>query len=205
MDVESIVRLLKEGNLIREFVKRMLEDEDFLKALYEFLPIAANRLIRLSPIGVVRHELSDDEVRKAKWGVRGRIVVFDEYRDGLRGLEGFSHVIIISLLHKASVRPVLRVKPRGFLKFGLKEDELPEIGVFASASPNRPNPIGVTIVELLEVRESELIVDGLDLYDGTPVLDIKPYTIDKYVDLHRLKFPNWYVELLKRAGLWKGI
>jgi tRNA (Thr-GGU) A37 N-methylase len=85
---------------------------------------------------------------------------------------------------------VLTVRPRRWVKLGIGEHELPEIGVFASDSPHRPNPIAVTIVELLAVEGRRLKVRGLDLYNGTPVLDIKPYTFSRRVN--GIRVPDWY-------------
>jgi tRNA-Thr(GGU) m(6)t(6)A37 methyltransferase TsaA len=99
-------------------------------------------------------------------GCRGRAVVFPEYAEGLCDLDGFSHVYLLVHLHRAG-RARLLVKP--FL-----QDR--ERGVFATRSPRRPNPIGLSIVELIRREGNVLHFDGADLLDGTPLLDIKPYT-----------------------------
>jgi tRNA-Thr(GGU) m(6)t(6)A37 methyltransferase TsaA len=97
--------------------------------------------------------------------VRGAIEVEPAFAAGLRDLEGFSHLFVISHLHQA--RPEgLEVLP--FL------DDTPR-GVFATRSPRHPNPIGISVVRLLSVAGTTLEVHGLDLLDGTPVLDLKPY------------------------------
>lgn len=156
--------------------------------------------IAFRPIGEVRHGFSDDQVRGSRNGVDGQVVVYDEYLEGLAGIEGFSHIIIISYINR--LRPfevgVLRVKPRRFTRFGVKPEELPEVGVFALDSPNRPNPIGLTVVRLKEVRGGTLEVSGLDLFNGTPVLDIKPYTPERA--LVDIKIPEWLSRLLAAAG-----
>src|SRR5512136_2904882 len=97
---------------------------------------------------------------------RGAIEVFPEFEAGLDGLEGFSHIIVIFHFHrsgasKLKVVPPGRSKPRG---------------VFATRSPHRPNPLGLSVLRLLSRDGRVLEVSGLDLIDGTPVLDIKPYT-----------------------------
>ncbi len=106
----------------------------------------------MRPIGIVRHGLSDDAVRASSTGVDGVIEVFEEFVDGLRNIDGFSHIILISLFNKVTreQRNVLMIKPRRLVKFGISLDELPEVGVFASDSPHRPNPpIGLSIVRLV--------------------------------------------------------
>lgn len=89
---------------------------------------------------------------------------------GLRGLGAYSHLLVIYFLHRASFDPEadLLQRPRGI-------PDSPEVGVFALRSPRRPNPIGVTVVELLGIDGPVLKVRGLDAVDGTPVLDLKPY------------------------------
>lgn len=154
------------------------------------------------PIGYVKTPLSDEEVKNA-WpdGVEGYVEVLEEYADGLRGLEGFSHIILVAYLHKVpeEARRTLKVKPRRLVRYGFKLEELPEVGVFATDSPHRPNPIAVSIVELVSIQGSRVYVKGLDLYDGTPVLDIRPYTPDRIIDTTKLKLAKWYSELYEKA------
>ena len=122
------------------------------------------------PIGVIRSEHTkpgDTPVQPAyAKGCRGRAEVFAEYADGLRDLEGFSHVYLIYHLHRADPAKLI-VKP--FL-----QDM--ERGVFATRAPCRPNAIGLSIVELVRRVGNVLHLDGVDVLDGTPLLDIKPYT-----------------------------
>lgn len=155
----------------------------------------------MKPIGYVRTSFSDEEVKSSLRGVEGYVEILEEYAGGLRGLEGFSHVILIAYMHKVSgeQRKTLLVKPRRLLRFGFKLKELPEVGVFATDSPHRPNPIALTIVELVEIRGNKLYVRELDLYDGTPVLDIKPYTPDRMVDPSKLSVPEWYAKLAREV------
>ncbi len=101
----------------------------------------------------------------------GRIVFEEEYRnpDALRGIEGFSHLWLIfdfSKSHREDWSPTVRPPRLGGNT---------RIGVFASRSPFRPNPIGLSVVKLERVEKGELIVSGVDLLDGTPIYDIKPY------------------------------
>jgi tRNA-Thr(GGU) m(6)t(6)A37 methyltransferase TsaA len=98
-------------------------------------------------------------------GVRGTVEIDPRYEQGLKDLDGFSHVILLCHLHRA--RPFrLAVVP--FL-------DTVERGLFATRSPSRPNPIGLSVVRLVAVDGPRLEVEDLDLLDGTPVLDIKPY------------------------------
>ncbi|MDO9326408.1 MAG: tRNA (N6-threonylcarbamoyladenosine(37)-N6)-methyltransferase TrmO [Methanoregula sp.] len=96
----------------------------------------------------------------------GTIEIFPEYRDGLKNIEGFSHLILISHFNRAE-RRALCEQP-------LLDGEMNH-GIFACRHFNRPNPIGISYVELKTISDGILSVRGLDLLDGTPILDIKPY------------------------------
>jgi tRNA-Thr(GGU) m(6)t(6)A37 methyltransferase TsaA len=94
----------------------------------------------------------------------GTLVIDPEYEPGLAGLEGFSHVIVLSHLHEVgAVR--LQVRPMGG----------EPVGIFATSGPPRPNPIGHSVVRLDGISGTRLSVSNLDLIDGTPILDLKPY------------------------------
>lgn len=98
-------------------------------------------------------------------GVKGTIHVFEEFRDGLKDLDGFSHIILLYHLHHSrgfnlTVTPFLDTQPRG---------------LFATRAPKRPNPIGLSIVQLDRIEEGILHIRNIDVLDGTPLLDIKPY------------------------------
>lgn len=155
--------------------------------------------VEVRPIGYVETDRSDEEV-SASWphGVRGRIVVYPEYADGLLGLEGFSHAIALAWLHKVpeSLRRVLRVRFRRFQKIGFKLEDLPEVGVFCSDSPHRPNPIAITTLRLEKIEGNLLHVSSLDLYNGTPILDLRAYT--PTYSLRKFEVPVWYKKLSKR-------
>ncbi|MEM1638967.1 MAG: tRNA (N6-threonylcarbamoyladenosine(37)-N6)-methyltransferase TrmO [Desulfurococcaceae archaeon] len=156
--------------------------------------------ICLKPIGYVRTQYSDDEVRKSINGVEGYIEVLEEYREGLLGLAEYSHIIVIAYLHKTPeyARKTLIVKPRKLLLLGFSLQELPEIGVFACDSPHRPNPVAITILEITNLKENKIYVKGLDLFNGTPVLDIKPYTPMRCIDRDKLRIPKWITNLQER-------
>ncbi|MGQ9758962.1 MAG: tRNA (N6-threonylcarbamoyladenosine(37)-N6)-methyltransferase TrmO [Candidatus Methanomethylicaceae archaeon] len=155
------------------------------------------REIRLTPIGIVRVKESEDSVRNSR-GVPGRIEIFEDYIKGLIGIEGFSHIMLLAYLDKVTEqqRGTLMVKPKRFIRLGISPENIPTVGVFSTDSPHRPNPIAITIVRLLKVEGRELHVDGLDLFDGTPIIDIKPYTESRV--FRELKFPRWYSDLLEQ-------
>ncbi len=125
--------------------------------------------ITLVPIGRVVSPVTaqTDE----SWGeVTARIEVAAPYRPGLRGLEQFSHAIVVTWLHEAAFLPErdLVRRPRGL-------PSMPRVGIFAQRAKDRPNPIGLTAVSVVSVEPDGIHVRGLDAIDGTPVLDIKPY------------------------------
>lgn len=156
--------------------------------------------IHLSPIGVVHVSVDDEEVKNSWGGVKGIVEVFREYGDGLDGVDGFSHLILIAYLHKVTddQRRTLRVKHRRLLRFNIRINDLPEVGVFCTDSPHRPNPIALTIVRLIRREGLHLHVEGLDLFNGTPILDIKPYTLDRRIA--DIAVPEWYEVLARRVN-----
>lgn len=156
--------------------------------------------IQIKPIGVVHVDVDDETIRNSWSGVKGVIEVFREYADGLHGIDGFSHLILIAYLHKVTddQRRILKVRPKRFLRFNIKISDLPEVGVFCTDSPHRPNPIALTIVKLIKRENLCLHVDGLDLFNETPILDIKPYTASRRVN--NICTPEWYRLLACRAS-----
>ena len=160
----------------------------------------SNGKIKLRPIGVVRTNASDDDVRLHRTESESRIEILPEFQDAIDGLQGFSHIFVLSYFNR--LRPdqigALKVRPRRLLAKGFKLEELPLVGVFAIDSPTRPNPIGLSLVKLVRIDGRELIVHGLDCFDGTPVLDIKPYREDYRAESYTLA--EWYRQLRTRAG-----
>jgi tRNA (adenine37-N6)-methyltransferase len=154
----------------------------------------------LSPIGYVRHGLADDVVKDQWATLEARIEVLDEYADGLELIDEFSHLIVLYWMHRLREggRQILQIKPRGLLRHGLSLEELPTVGVFASDAPVRPNPIGLTVVELAGREGNVLTVKGIDAFDEAPVLDIKPYTEDRLKPEARMA--GWHTELLRKTG-----
>ncbi len=126
-------------------------------------------MIEFSPIGVIHTpfpEPGDMPVQPAGGaGVEGTVEVFEGYRDGLADLDGFSHVILLYHLHRGHGYE-LRVVPF--------RETIPR-GLFATRAPRRPNPIGLSVVRLTGIEDGVLHVENLDIVDGTPLLDIKPY------------------------------
>ena len=115
--------------------------------------------------------------------MEGFVEVLPDYTDGLAGLEGFSHIIVIAYLDRVleTQRRVLRVRPRRLSRLGISLEELPELGVFATDSPHRPNPLALSILRFKSIEGNKLRVGGIDLFDGTPVLDIKLFnTLDRF-------------------------
>ena len=121
------------------------------------------------PIGYVRSSYKDTrEIPKglgAKHDVEGVLEVLPEFGLGLTDIEGFSHLIVVWVFDHS----------QGFELLGTPPSDNRPHGVFATRSPRRPNPVGLTIVELLSRDGTRLHVRGVDMLDGTPILDIKPY------------------------------
>ena len=124
--------------------------------------------VKLRPIGIIHSpfKTKEDVIADKDREAIAEIEVFKEFGEGLKDIDGFSHIIIVWLLHESEGYS-LQVKP--LHHEGLR-------GVFATRHPNRPNPLGVTIVELLGRNQNLLKVKGIDAFDKTPLLDIKPYT-----------------------------
>lgn len=126
--------------------------------------------VTYQPIGVIHSEYRDPEKTPIQpacaAGSTGRVEVFPEFADGLRDIEGFSHVYLVYHFHRAGPAKLV-VKP-------FMEDV--HRGVFATRAPCRPNPIGLSVVEVVRRDGNGIVVRGVDIIDGTPLLDIKPYT-----------------------------
>ncbi|MBN1245225.1 tRNA (N6-threonylcarbamoyladenosine(37)-N6)-methyltransferase TrmO [Candidatus Bathyarchaeota archaeon] len=144
--------------------------------------------IVLKPIGVVRTTAVGDEVRDKTR--TSQVVIRKELTDALDGIDGFSHLFVLFWLHKTSAeeRKLLKVHPR-------RRKDLPLLGIFATRTMTRPNPVGLTLVELVKVEGNVLTVRGLDAFDGTPVLDIKPF--DSWDNAETAKVPEWWTKMKK--------
>jgi tRNA-Thr(GGU) m(6)t(6)A37 methyltransferase TsaA len=140
--------------------------------------------IHYTPIGVIRTPFTDPTHMPIQptgaAGIKGTVEIEPVYLDGLRDLEGFSHIVLIYHFHRAKppklvVTPFLDTEPRG---------------LFATRAPTRPNPIGLSVVRLRAVKGNVLMIENVDILDGTPLLDIKPYIPDmEPKDVDRV---GWY-------------
>jgi tRNA-Thr(GGU) m(6)t(6)A37 methyltransferase TsaA len=123
----------------------------------------------MRPVGFIRSQYTDtSQVPKgcgAKHEAEGFIEILEEFEEGLLDVEGFSHLFVIWVFDRAE----------GFELRGVPPTDTRPHGVFATRSPRRPNPLGLTVVRLLGREGRRLRVAGLDMLDGTPVLDLKPY------------------------------
>jgi tRNA (adenine37-N6)-methyltransferase len=126
-------------------------------------------MFTMKPIGVVRSPYTDTaqipKGRCAEHHAEGVLDILPEYELGLTDVEGFSHLYVVWVFDRAEGSSLIATPP---------SDNKPH-GVFATRSPQRPNPIGLTVVTLLRREGSKLFVRGVDMLDGTPVVDIKPY------------------------------
>jgi tRNA-Thr(GGU) m(6)t(6)A37 methyltransferase TsaA len=122
-----------------------------------------------TPIGIIHSpftELANMPIQPVgATGVKGAVEVFDDFKAGLKDLDGFSHVILLYYFHRSQsfnlhVVPFMDLQPRG---------------LFATRAPKRPNPIGLSVVQLDKVEEGVLHIQNVDVLDATPLLDIKPY------------------------------
>jgi len=162
-------RLAVDGLLNRRWVSHLVGAYQSSCLSRRNIPAFIRVRIEYRPIGVLRSPFEDVEgmpvqPSRAK-GVRGTVEIYPEFAEGLNDLDGFSHVILLCHLHRAKphrlrVVPFLDTEPRG---------------LFATRAPSRPNPIGLSVVRLLGIEGNKLSVEGVDMLDGTPVLDIKPY------------------------------
>ena len=141
--------------------------------------------INLKPIGVAIN--SEKESRFGSFsGVVSEIIVDDKFTDALNSIEDYSHVIIVYWMDKVK-SCVITHRPQG-------NPDVPVVGIFACRCPQRPNPIAITTVELVEHKGNKIRVKGLDILDGTPIIDIKPYwpIYDKVKDG---RIPDWVNKL----------
>jgi tRNA-Thr(GGU) m(6)t(6)A37 methyltransferase TsaA len=148
--------------------------------------------IRYEPIGVVhspftRIEGTPIQPSRAE-GARATVEIFPKFAEGLRDLDGFSHIFLLCHLHLSTTWQPMVIP---FLDTELR-------GLFATRAPRRPNPIGLSVVRLLAVDGAVLSIEDIDLVDGTPVLDIKPY-VGEFDDREDVRI-GWLASARKRLN-----
>ena len=144
--------------------------------------------MELKQIGIINNTIKNRKDKDSWKSAISNIVLDRSLESSLDQLENFSHIIIIYWLHHISSmeRTTEKVHPRG-------KKNLPLVGVFATRSPARPNPIGIATVKLLAREHNILKVQGLDALDGTPLLDIKPF-IPAYDCPDKATTPDWVIK-----------
>ncbi len=152
--------------------------------------------IEFAPIGIIHSpfvELKDMPIQPAgAVGIKGTVVVFEDYHPGLKDLDGFSHIILLYHFHRSRsfnlhVVPFMDSEPRG---------------LFATRAPKRPNPIGLSIVQLDKIEEGVLHIQNVDILNGTPLLDIKPYVPE--FDAQTGVRTGWLEKARKTVSSWKS-
>ncbi|OQY28400.1 MAG: tRNA (N6-threonylcarbamoyladenosine(37)-N6)-methyltransferase TrmO [Candidatus Cloacimonetes bacterium 4572_55] len=150
----------------------------------------------MNPIGVIRSPwktIEDMPIQAIGGeGVVGYIELYPKFIDGLKGLDGFSHIFLLYLFHRNKDYNLL-TKP--FLSDNLK-------GVFATRAPKRPNPIGLSTVEIISIEDNIINVRNIDILDETPLLDIKPYVqaFDSFTHVKN----GWLEDAMHRAITYKS-
>lgn len=145
--------------------------------------------IIMNPIGYVRNNVQNK--KDVSWGEDfSTIILNEEYHTGLKGLEDFSHAIIIYYLDKAEFQ-----KDKHLQRRPQNREDMPLVGIFSQRGKDRPNKIGMTSVQIVSVDDTALVIKGLDAIDGTPVLDIKPYY--PVYDRKDANVPEWVNRLME--------
>jgi tRNA (adenine37-N6)-methyltransferase len=147
------------------------------------------------PIGVVHSPFKEPKnvpiQAAASDGAVGTIEVYPQYAEGLTDLEGFSHLILLYHFH--------RVNPGSLMVKPFLDDKLH--GVFATRSPARPNPIGISIVQLNHIESNTLDIQDIDIIDGTPIIDIKPYVPE--FDCRKTAKIGWFQDKISKLATTK--
>lgn len=149
--------------------------------------MSSEESLRLKIIGHVKNEIPSGKVNDWE-GVRSEIILKDEYGPFLDGIEQFSHIVVVFWMHQVD-EYLPKIHPKGRM-------DIPEQGVFATRTPFRPNPIGISAVRLHSRTGASLNVSGLDCYNDTPVLDIKPFT-QRDSGTSDIRIPKWMEEIMK--------
>ena len=148
--------------------------------------------ISLKAIGRVRNSIG--KMKREGWeSVVSEIILDPQHEEALAGVEDYSHLLILFWLSR------VQKAGRGMKKIHPKSrQDLPLVGIFATRTQYRPNPIGLTLVKLLGRRKNVLRVRGLDALNGTPVIDIKPIT-PRHEFPKDIRVPKWYDQLWKES------
>lgn len=151
--------------------------------------------IQFAPIGIIHSPFKEPKGTPiqsiAAKGIEGTVELFQEFTGGIEDLDGFSHIMLIYYFH-LSKEPSLKVEP--FL-----DDQIR--GVFSTRAPNRPNPIGISIVQLINIEGNILRVKDLDIVDGTPLIDIKPYVPE--FDIREVARKGWLEKSINKLSTSK--
>ena len=149
--------------------------------------------MEMRPIGMIHTPFSDPTGMPIQptggMDVQGTIEIFEEFRAGLKDLDGFSHIVLLYVFHRSD----------GFNLHVVPFMDTEQRGVFATRAPRRPNPIGLSVVRLDRIEDGTLHVRNLDMLDGTPLLDIKPYVpeFDSQEDIRT----GWLEQVRKTVGI----
>ncbi|MCU0821416.1 MAG: tRNA (N6-threonylcarbamoyladenosine(37)-N6)-methyltransferase TrmO [Spirochaetes bacterium] len=152
--------------------------------------------IILKPIGIIHtpfKEIKDIPIQGSFSEHHGEVEIFPEYVDGLKDVEGFSHLYFIYNFHKSDV---VKLQGKPYL------DDIIH-GIFAIRAPHRPNHIGLTIVKLLSIDKNHLNIAGVDMLDGTPLIDIKPY--NPYFDAPADTKIGWMGKCFKNGKIQRSV
>ena len=143
------------------------------------------RTITMKPIGFVKTWASEEDFRTGRRNVVSEVVLNEELTPALEGIEAYSHIMVLFWMHSVTRKMRSTTKTRPW-----HQADMPKVGTLAARGRSRPNPIGLTVVELVERKKNVLKVKGLDAIDGTQVLDVKPYD---YVDVKKgITVPEWW-------------
>jgi tRNA-Thr(GGU) m(6)t(6)A37 methyltransferase TsaA len=176
-EIEAVINLSKEANHHIEYARNHLDREigstsdkegegGLSEKEKEKVP---HQHIELHSIGIIHTPYTEHAPRQPQPGAEGdfRIVVDEKWSDGLHRLGEFKYVCVFFYLHRSQKEVPTMVSPGGLTDI--------RVGVFASRSPARPNPLGYSVVSIKKIVKNTIFTSGIDVFDGTPLLDIKPY------------------------------
>jgi tRNA-Thr(GGU) m(6)t(6)A37 methyltransferase TsaA len=141
--------------------------------------------IKLKPIGYAKNNVKEPRFGNFSDEIT-EIILSEEYEDALNRIDEYSHVIIVFWMDKVKACNITH-RPQG-------NPDVPQVGIFACRCPSRPNPIAMTTVKLIGHEGNTIKVKGLDILDGTPIIDIKPYW-PQYDEIDEMKVPDWIYKL----------